>query len=201
MLSNDSRSCTTLTDEITSVETVEADIDNTEILETANSHEAIRSDNETKTENKKTRKPKEKHNENTKKAKRTDIKSDKKTDKTTDKTNTKTLKKRKSVIKRRTLRRRALIKKLKHQLRKILPFRKAVSHNGSESKVSDRANNVLEKDNEALLQNNDRVQTEIKAPCKTEVTVHQDLYGRVWSDSDSDDEDHKSDAERKANYC
>ncbi|KAH3859041.1 hypothetical protein DPMN_101687 [Dreissena polymorpha] len=55
MLSNDSCTCTTPTDEVASVETVDADIGNTELLETAKSHEAIRSNNETKTENKKTR--------------------------------------------------------------------------------------------------------------------------------------------------
>ncbi|KAH3781315.1 hypothetical protein DPMN_159142 [Dreissena polymorpha] len=147
MLSNDSRSCTTPTDEIASVETVDADIDNTEVLETAKSHEAIRSDSETKTDNKQTRKPKEKLNENKKKAKKTDMKSDKKTnketDKTTDNTNTKTLKKTKKCNQKEETGKKSFGKKLTHQLRKILPFRKAVSHTWSESKVSDRANNVL----------------------------------------------------------
>ncbi|KAH3859098.1 hypothetical protein DPMN_101745 [Dreissena polymorpha] len=258
MLSNDSRSCTTPPEKIDSA------------------------DNETKTDNTETQKPKQKKVEKMKKSKTTDIKTAKKTDITTDKTNEKKLKKTKQFSQKENTAKKSFGKKLKHMLRKSMPFRKAVSLNGSESKVSDRANNVLQKDDEALLQNNDLVQTEIKAPSTTEVTIHQEIdvnefkgpekkmkwwkrvfrktiarsktssgrngideavdaleprtdydwtkdpgwqnvqpgtssgfvaaepptpeelafNGRVWSDTDSDSdyEDHTSDAERKANY-
>ncbi|KAH3859218.1 hypothetical protein DPMN_101934 [Dreissena polymorpha] len=109
-----------------------------------------------------------------KKAKTTDIKTDKKTDIATDKTNEKKLKKAKQFNQKENTAKKSFGKKLKHKLRKIMPFRKAVSLNESESKVSDRANNVLQNDDEALLHNIDLVQTEIKAPSTTEVIVHQE---------------------------